>query len=177
MPHVEYGPSFWAEHADIRRRLDALERSERVGLSRIETGQLFDTVTFTTFDSWERTQGGKTLPSVGIERCGTKVLITVSGLANNFGNHSTLKAKAGLLGFGIDGTDPDQVWVVSKRLWNLDVSGFFELPVSFTVLLNGLPPGDHTFELWGYAVLNNAGGTINPSFDDTSITAVPLDLG
>lgn len=179
MPATEYGPDFFAEFLDLKRRIEVLERTERVGLSRIAFSQQTGSAEFSTLNAWSRTGGGVTLPSVTLVT-GYKVIVTCGALPTDFGMNTTLRAYGGIFGFGIDGGDPDFVGlsVIAKRVFGYDAVGIFTSPMSFTVQITDMVPGEHEFALWGYAISSGIGGaTVNLKFDDTTIQVIPIDLG
>lgn len=164
--------------ASVDRRLRALEtapRSARIGYAGND-----NQVDVDVYDQYS-TFGGL-LPSVTLTT-GRTSIVSFGCEWRNVGFASNFVSREVYLGVGIDGELPNPFDGTQPDLVvDLIVNG---TPAGDAVVLNFMPvgrsalitltPGEHTFQLFGYAVEANAGQTFPPQCTDSWVMVQPVE--
>jgi hypothetical protein len=174
--------------ADLTRRVQILEATQRVGLSRVRFAWSTHTGTprITAADVWENGPAGTTweaddgttgtgYPEVTLQ-FGRKALFFARVQGLDYSNDAAYKVGRLTFGVGIDGTDPT-VWPTTQRMYSSQSRGPVtegNVPNALIAGRNDIAPGVHTIKWWARWV-TQAGGATMPYASDIFLAVIPID--
>ncbi len=186
MPEALQPDSRDAVIADLSRRLQVLEATQRVGLSRVRLAWQTATAATSTYDptwdsgtvgnTWADDQGatGTGFPRVSLIT-GRKVLVFASGTALTIANDVNYRTFAWRLGVGLDGNNPRN----TRPFWSVyqthgpTTEG--NNAVQLVVAGVDLEPGEHEFKVRTKWTSTNPAAPNVPSLDDAFLAVIPID--
>lgn len=178
--------------ADVMRRLQVLEATQRSGLNRMRfawsNGATFAPTTFGTYENGVAS-GNKYSNDAGAVgqpgypqltlTTGKRILILMNALYFGIANSGlTWRTFQAFIGVGIDGGAPDAPGWTDPRMYrqivNINASESCRA-VTMAVVRGDITPGDHQFGMWAQWNNDVPTGATQPQLLEGSLAVLPID--